>query len=493
MGSSTRHVGFTGPPLFIGRPTPTTCFAGMAVAAVALCGAAMPAIATTQPALGVVNLENGGVTDAPLHAAPARAHSAVQPSYCTLALAESLAERPSTPAALRKEITTSTPYHGGIGDVTCVEVTGNEEDLEFNVSSGGSFGFIAWAVFRHPKTGWEFAGWGSSGGEPIRFLDGNVVVTEAVFEPGNPQCCPTGGYNHHEYHWNGTGFVKTSSWHSQAASLTAPHATTTSTPTIPTAESTAARLVCAAAGIPVGSTDSAGFHCAVTFFRRSHVDPDYAVLGIILDNAQGQAESNGSAALVDLATNSVVVGPSGNLGVCQFGYVPPRQVPPAVLVSLGLPTSCASQPGTSQIAGSTWKGTVHNTLRNATDGMSLTDLTENAAGEISGDLVLLNGWTGGGYFTGSVDGSVIEFTTKSIFGEWVGTLRSALGEISGTYDYPGGGRGTWQVRRNGGLDPNLMTGDTPMEQQLVATFVNAPPAGEHERTARSAACTNAAR
>ena len=104
--------------------------------------------------------------------------------------------------------------------------------------------------------------------------------------------------------------------------------TPTSNPRTPSAETIAASLACAAGGIPVGSTDSAGFHCAVTSFRRSHVDPDYAVVGIMPENAQGHAESNGSSALVDFATETVVVGPSGNLGVCQFGYVPPPQNPP---------------------------------------------------------------------------------------------------------------------------------------------------------------------
>ena len=116
--------------------------------------------------------------------------------------------------------------------------------------------------------------------------------------------------------------------------------TSTSTPRTPTAEAIAGRLACAAGDIPVGTTDADGFHCAVIFFRRSAVDADYAVVDLRLEDVEGRPESNGSGALVDLATGSVVVGPSGDLGVCQFGYVPPPQVPPAVLASLGLPTSC---------------------------------------------------------------------------------------------------------------------------------------------------------
>jgi len=147
--------------------------------------------------------------------------SSPAPPECTLALAKRLTARSSTPVALRKEVSLYTPYFGGITDVTCVSVTDGESDLEFDVASGGSAGFAAWVVFRHPASGWTLAGWNPGPGRiPIGFLDGNVVVTVGVYEPGNPFCCPTGGYNHHEYHWNGASFVTTQSWHSTTASLT---------------------------------------------------------------------------------------------------------------------------------------------------------------------------------------------------------------------------------------------------------------------------------
>jgi hypothetical protein len=276
--------------------------------------------------------------------------TAARPPYCTLALAEELADGPSSPAALREEITTSAraPY-GGIADITCVEVTGNEQDLELSVSSGGSAGFIAWAVFRYTKSGWKLAGWNAGPGPiPIGFLHGDVIVTEGVYEPGDAHCCPSGGYKHYEYHWNGTHFVQNKSWQSKTASLTAPaayptatHPTPTSTPGAPTAEATAARLVCPAKVTPVGPANPEGLHCAAISFRRSPLDPDYAVVWTAGVSAQGQIETDSDGALVDLATGSVVVRPDHLFGDCQFGYVPPPQVPPAVLASLGLPTSCA--------------------------------------------------------------------------------------------------------------------------------------------------------
>ena len=117
--------------------------------------------------------------------------------------------------------------------------------------------------------------------------------------------------------------------------------TATSSPIAPTAEATGARLACAADGYPVGSTNSEGLQCRVTSFKQSPLDPNYAVVWLMLVNAQGRSASDTAGTLVDLATGSVVVRPVHLFGVCRFGYVPPRQVPPAVLASFGLPFSCA--------------------------------------------------------------------------------------------------------------------------------------------------------
>ena len=118
--------------------------------------------------------------------------------------------------------------------------------------------------------------------------------------------------------------------------------TPTSSPRTPTPETTAARLACVADGYPVGSTNLEGLHCAVTSFRQSPVDPDYAVVWLSLANAQGRAESDSAGALVNLATGTVVIRPNHLFGVCRFGYVPPPQVPPAVLANFGLPIACAA-------------------------------------------------------------------------------------------------------------------------------------------------------
>jgi hypothetical protein len=142
-------------------------------------------------------------------------------SNCSLALANSLVQEPFTPSTLRSMVNANaTVPGGGIALVTCVSVTGKEHDLEFDVSSGGSAGFLAWVVYRETSSGWKLAGWMSGPGPiPLGFLHGDLVVTVGVYEPQNPMCCPTGGYNHREYHWNGSRFVEIKTWHTATAAI----------------------------------------------------------------------------------------------------------------------------------------------------------------------------------------------------------------------------------------------------------------------------------
>jgi hypothetical protein len=127
---------------------------------------------------------------------------------CGSALARSLVELSSTPAALRADVNESAPYGGGIVDVTCVEVTGRSPDVEFDVASGGSAGFLAWAAYRKVAAGWEFTYWqGGPGRIPIGFWRHDIIVTVGRYRHGDYFCCPTNGYENEELHWNGLTFV----------------------------------------------------------------------------------------------------------------------------------------------------------------------------------------------------------------------------------------------------------------------------------------------
>ena len=65
MPLTTRHFGLTVPPPSLGRARAKRCFVGAAVAAVALLGNVVPALAATTPTLAVVVLGNGAVVSKP--------------------------------------------------------------------------------------------------------------------------------------------------------------------------------------------------------------------------------------------------------------------------------------------------------------------------------------------------------------------------------------------------------------------------------------------
>ena len=41
----------------------------------------------------------------------------------------------------------------------------------------------------------------------------DIVETDPVYKSKDPNCCPTGGFDHTQWHWNGTKFVIARTWH----------------------------------------------------------------------------------------------------------------------------------------------------------------------------------------------------------------------------------------------------------------------------------------
>jgi hypothetical protein len=92
-------------------------------------------------------------------------------------------------------------------------------------------------------------------------------------------------------------------------------------------------------------------HCQATIVTVSSIDPDYLVVSVGYYTPQGQPDSDNGGTLIDLHNDTVLAGPNSLLGSCQLGgWVPPPTVPPAVLSSLGLPTSCSSSNTTTTTA-----------------------------------------------------------------------------------------------------------------------------------------------
>ena len=103
---------------------------------------------------------------------------------------------------------------GSIDQVICFDFTRDgRTDLTMTVASGGTAGDVGWLVLRRTASGWRLA-LGRNGYKVGIFrLAGDVADSQPVYRSGDPNCCPTGGFDHRRYHWTGSRFVVVRTWH----------------------------------------------------------------------------------------------------------------------------------------------------------------------------------------------------------------------------------------------------------------------------------------
>ncbi len=98
--------------------------------------------------------------------------------------------------------------------ILCYDFTRDgRRDLAVTIASGGTAGDIGFAVFRGTRAGWRVVL--AMGGYKLGLarVGGDLVSSQPVYRKNDPNCCPTGGFDHRRYHWNGVRFVVARSWH----------------------------------------------------------------------------------------------------------------------------------------------------------------------------------------------------------------------------------------------------------------------------------------
>ena len=103
-----------------------------------------------------------------------------------------------------------------VDQVICFDFTRDRRvDVAATIASGGTAGDIGIVVFRASATGWKVAL--TSGGYKLGLarIGGDVVATQPNYKTNDANCCPTGGFDHVRYHWNGSRFAKTRVWHTK--------------------------------------------------------------------------------------------------------------------------------------------------------------------------------------------------------------------------------------------------------------------------------------
>jgi hypothetical protein len=144
---------------------------------------------------------------APAHAAPGKAP-------CNLAVAK----KAVAATKLRMELNGADAVRvaaSSANRVLCYDFTRDgHTDLAVTIASGGTAGDVGFAVFRSIPAGWRVALARNGYKLGLFRVGGDLVSSHPVYKQNDPNCCPTGGFDHSRFHWSGRRFVVTRSWHS---------------------------------------------------------------------------------------------------------------------------------------------------------------------------------------------------------------------------------------------------------------------------------------
>jgi hypothetical protein len=92
----------------------------------------------------------------------------------------------------------------------------DDQTLAVTIASGGTAGDIGFVVFRRSEDGWKVV-LVQAGYKLGLFRAGaDLVESQPVYRKNDPNCCPSGGFDHVRYHWNGKRYAVARSWHTKS-------------------------------------------------------------------------------------------------------------------------------------------------------------------------------------------------------------------------------------------------------------------------------------
>jgi hypothetical protein len=96
------------------------------------------------------------------------------------------------------------------------EVVCARQTMAVSIASGGTAGDIGFVLFRRTPTGWRVAL--TRGGYKLGLFRAGVDVVESqpVYRKNDPNCCPSGGFDHVRFDWNGLRYVAARAWHTKS-------------------------------------------------------------------------------------------------------------------------------------------------------------------------------------------------------------------------------------------------------------------------------------
>jgi hypothetical protein len=134
---------------------------------------------------------------------------------CSKAAAKAAVLASSLPQRWKDEARHKYGPYEGIEGVLCHDFTRDGQgDMAVTFASGGTAGDVAWLVFRRVGTGWHLVLSRLQDYKLGLVVHGDdLVETQPVYRKGDANCCPSGGFDHDQWHWNGARFVIARHWH----------------------------------------------------------------------------------------------------------------------------------------------------------------------------------------------------------------------------------------------------------------------------------------
>jgi hypothetical protein len=99
--------------------------------------------------------------------------------------------------------------------VICVSLARGRRAMIVPIASGGTAGDIGWIAFVAGPGPADYRVSLVRGGYKLGLVreGADLVETNPVYRKNDPNCCPSGGFDHVRWRWNGRRFVVARSWH----------------------------------------------------------------------------------------------------------------------------------------------------------------------------------------------------------------------------------------------------------------------------------------
>ena len=99
-----------------------------------------------------------------------------------------------------------------VGGTICFPLPGGKQAMVVTIASGGTAGDVGWAIYVGSGRAWKPAL--VRGGYKLGLLrkGADIVETDPIYRKNDANCCPSGGFAHTRWHWDGRRFRVVRTW-----------------------------------------------------------------------------------------------------------------------------------------------------------------------------------------------------------------------------------------------------------------------------------------